>query len=358
MAKRNKKQARKKQNLKKRNMQRLARKNQGYSGDEGLSLAEAGVKDIYEVLLWSGRLADVPEFTEQIFDPGKCIEAFGRHSEAMGLGNADDLPTEEFEAKQADLMIATVEDVLTKKHQREILRRLKTVRNRYEAEGLTEFVARINILLSLVEFAKDQKVWGTIGLVSALVMRNVHNVMLATATAQDALAAEQDSGANYREIQAAMEDNPARQKLEQMVEENPALGDYYKQKLEDAWDMGMAAVEDGDLALMLFDPPDYEAVDGFLKLARVSEDSDELDQEKAPEFIDNVSALVNEKMNSAEFVERVKARLEAIITQETVPAEYLSFVVALRDAFDQPKWMKESAGFVLLRSLFADLRAG
>ncbi|MEM8857873.1 MAG: hypothetical protein AAGD96_06110 [Chloroflexota bacterium] len=275
----------------------------------------------------------------------------------MRLGNADDLPTEEFEAKQADLMIATVEDVLTKKHQKEIVRRLKTVKNRYEADGLVEFVARINILLSLVEFAKDQRVWGTVGLVSALVMRNVHNVMLATATAQDALAAEHQDGASYAEIQAAMEDSPARQKLEEMVESNPALGDYYRKKLEDAWDIGMAAVEYGDLSLMLFDPPDYEAVDGFLKLAQVSEESDELDQAKAPEFIDNVSRLVNKKMESAEFIGRVKERLEAIIAQESVPAKYLSFVVALRDAFDQPKWMEESAGFVMLRSLFADLMA-
>ena len=108
---------------------------------------------------------------------------------------------------------------------------------------------------------------------------------------------------------------------------------------------------------MLFDPADYEKVDGFLKLAQVSEDSDELDGDKAPQFIDSVSSLVNDKMDSGEFLGRVTSRLETIITQETVAGEYLSFVVALRDAFDQPKWVKESAGFVLLRSLFADLRA-
>ena len=98
--------------------------------------------------------------------------------------------------------------------------------------------------------------------------------------------------------------------------------------------------------------------DTFLDKARVSPDSDELDHEKAPAFIDSVSNLVNEKMNSAEFLQRATARLEAIVTQESVPADYLSFVLALRDAFDQPKWVEESAGFVMLRSLFADLRAG
>ena len=128
--------------------------------------------------------------------------------------------------------------------------------------------------------------------------------------------------------------------------------------VEDAWQDGMAAVEQGELSLMLFDPADYKAVDGFLEQSKVSPDSEELDHEKAPIFIDNVSNLVNEKMNSAEFLQRVKGRLEEIAVKELVPAEYLSFVLALRDAFDQPKWMEESAGFVMLRSLFADLRAG
>lgn len=358
MAKRNKKQQRKKINTKKRNLQRAARKNDQPSGDEGISLAEAGAKDIYEVLIWSGQLADVAEFADPIFNPGECIEAFGRHSEALGLGNAESLSKEELDIKQSDLMIATVEDVLTKKHQKEIVRRLKRTKKRFESEGLVQFVARIQILLSLVEFAKDSRVWGTIGLVSSLVMKNVQDVMLLTTTAQEAIDSQQLKGANYGELIESLENNPQRKKLEEMVENNPALGDYYKSKLEDAWSEGMAAVENGELALMLFDPADYEAVDGFLDAAKVTPDSDELDHEKAPIFIDNVSNLVNEKMNSPEFLQRVTGRLEAIITTESVPADYLSFVLALRDAFDQPKWVKESAGFVLLRSLFADLRAG
>ncbi len=355
MAKRNKKQQRKKQNTKKRNLQRVARRSSQQAGDEGLSLSEAGAKDIYEVLIWSGRLADVEEFVDPIFDPGECIEAFARNSETLGM--TAELTGREAEDKQADLMIRTVEDVLTKKHQKEIIRRLKKVKRRFVSEGLVQFVARVDIILSLVEFAKDQKVWGTIGLVSALVMRNVHNVMLATTTAQEAMASDNLQDASFAEIQEALANNPERQKLEQMVEDNPALGDYYRKKLEDAWQEGMAAVENGELSLMLFDPADYEAVDGFLKLAQVSEDSDELDQDKAPEFIDSVSSLVNDKMDSGEFLGRVTERLEKIIVDESVPAEHLSFVLALRDAFDQPKWVKESAGFVLLRSLFADLRA-
>ena len=357
MAKRNKKQARQKKNTKKRNLQRAARKSSSLTGDQGLSLAAAGVKDIYEVLFWSGQLADAPEFKDPIFDPGECIEAFGRQSEALGLGNAEDLPKAELEAKQADLMIAIVEDVLTKKHQKEIVRRLKRVLKRFKEEGQHQFAERVQILLSLVEFAKDQRVWGTVGLVTALVMNNVQSVMLMTATAQDALEAEQAGGASYPELIQTLEQNPQRKQLEEMVENNPALGDYYKRKLEDAWQEGMDAVEVGELSLMLFDEADYHAVDGFLKEAQVSPDSDELDKNKAPAFIDAVANLVNEKMESAEFLQRVIGRLEEIIGKETVPAMYLSFVFALRDAFDQPKWVEESASYVLLRSLLADLRA-
>ncbi|MFT5194318.1 MAG: hypothetical protein ACI9EW_001233 [Cellvibrionaceae bacterium] len=357
MAKRNKKQNRQKENIKKRNFQRIARKSDQPSGDKGLSLADAGVKDLYEILLWSSGLTGEAEFEAPIFNPGECIEAFGRQSEALGLGESENLSKEELDIKQSDLMIATVEEVLTKKHQKEIVRRLKKIKKRFEAEGLTQFVTRIQILLSLVEFTKDDRVWGTIGLVSSMVMKNVQDVMLLTTTAQDAMAADQIGGENYGELIESLEKSPQRQLLDEMVEKNPALGEYYKKKLEDAWQEGMMAVEQGELSLMLFDPADYEAVDTFLEQAKVSPDSDELDHEKAPIFIDNVSNLVNEKMNSAEFLQRAKNRLEEIAVKESVPAEYLSFVLAMRDAFDQPKWVEESAGFVMLRSLFADLRA-
>ena len=113
MAKRNKKQARQKKNIKKRNLQRAARKSDGLLGDQGLSLADAGVKDLYEVLLWSSKLTDEPEFEDSIFDPGECIEAFGRQSEALGLGDSENLSKEELDIKQSDLMIATVEEVFT-----------------------------------------------------------------------------------------------------------------------------------------------------------------------------------------------------------------------------------------------------
>ncbi|MFK7803466.1 MAG: hypothetical protein AB8G95_17655, partial [Anaerolineae bacterium] len=239
MAKRNKKQSRQKQNIKKRNLQRLARKSEQPSGDQGLSLADAGVKDLYEILIWSSGLADEPEFADPIFDPGECIEAFGRQSEALGLGESENLSKEELDIKQSDLMIATVEEVLTKKHQKEIIRRLKKIKKRFETDGLVEFVTRIQILLSLVEFTKDDRVWGTIGLVSSMVMKNVQEVMLLTTTAQEAMAADQIGGSNYGELIESLEESPQRQLLDEMVEKNPALGDYYKKKLEDAWQEGM-----------------------------------------------------------------------------------------------------------------------
>lgn len=356
MTKRNKKQARRKQTIKKRNLRRVARKSNPPAGDQGFSLAAAGAQDIHDVLMWSEELADAPEFKTLTFDPAECMEAFGRHSQALGLDAADDLPHDELEEKQADLMLAIIGDVLTPKHQKEIMRRLKRTHKRFEKEEAFESAQRVQILISLLDFAKDKRVFGTLGFVNVLVTRNLQAIMLLAATAED-IKSMSPEVSTYAEMSETIEQHPQRDQLVSMFENNPAMGQFFRQKVDHSWDAGMAALENGDLSLRLFDEADYEAINGFLDDVKGDADTDEMDEEKLSAFIEALTSLVKEKIKSADFLARVATRLEEIIAQESIPAEYMPFAFSLRSSLKMPEWIEESAEPVLVYALLADLRS-
>lgn len=358
MAKRNKKQQRKKGNLKKRNVararRRLKRDDAPYR-DEGLSLAQTGMQDMPAILRWSQVLANEPEFHDPIFDPEACMRAFSDESQALGLDQDETatLPEAELSEKQADLILGIVNRVLGKKEQREIVRRLKRLLKRFGDEGDTEKRARINLLISLTEFAKDERVWGAIGLVSALVMRQVEGIMTVISSGLNH-EVEADS---VDQLLESLKASPEMARMEQMVARNPGVLDFFTKKLDREWDRGMRALEDGRLRLWLFDEEDYTAINHFLTEAQVPDAADETyDQSGMAGFVDKVVGLVNGKMDSEPFRGRVTERLTTILDEESVDAQFLSFVLRLRFSMSNEAWLAESGNYVMMRSLFADIR--
>ena len=337
MAKRNKKKTRKKANLKKRNIarsMRRANRDQAPHRDEGLSLAQTGMQDMPSILRWSQALANEPEFRDPIFDAEACMRAFSDQSQRLGLDQDDTatLPQAELSEKQADLILGIVNQVLGKKEQRDIVRRLKQLLKRFGDEGDIEITARINLLISLTEFAKDERVWGAIGLVSALVMRQVEGIMTVISTGMNH---DMESG-SVDQMLERIKASPEMSRMEQMIERNPGVLDFFTKKLDREWDRGMRALEDGELKLWLFDEEDYVAINQFLAEAEVPDTEEEsYNVAGMAGFVDKVVALVGEKMESQSFRERVVERLTQILDEESVDSQFLSFVLRLRFSFNE-----------------------
>ena len=229
-------------------------------------LTGPNLNELMMTVLASEDMANEPELQEIIIDPILCTNTFVEVAEERGLDpdSMTELPEEEREDIQMQILEDTVRRLLTKELCQDILKGLNDLRLRMKGSGKREETARAAALQSFLSREEVQDSWAMIGLVQAIFHRSLTVGFEMHETSMDIIESDSDDEGDVSLAERLDQPNLVG-KTEALMKKVPGLRGYLRKKADTIWEEGMEALTAGDFHLGLFNE---EEIKGGLEIFR------------------------------------------------------------------------------------------
>lgn len=323
-----------------------------------------GTEQLFLLLADSADLAEEPEFEEVILPPIECAETFATVGMELGfepeaLAN---LPEEEREEKQLEILETTTQRLLTDELRQEIITALDMLRQRLKLAGQRAEAAKAAALQLFLSDRKTRDLWPMLGLPQEIVRRSLVvgiELMAATFEAEELDQLDQDESPETM-LQKLSQSNLG-QKISGLLQKTPGLSKFFEKQVDKAWDEGEQAIFWGDLDLELFTPEEIEAGLDFLQgvigpdPAAQEEPEREITQEKSHTLFAQLDAYLTQRF-TPERLEQLRKHLQMILYERNFPPEYTPFLMMLSQAMAHEDAVKNEKTF-LLKAFLGEMRA-
>lgn len=296
-------------------------------------------------LVASAELADEPELEGIIIEPFLCMNEFVRAGVAMGHDPSTflELPEEEREAVQFDMLAETIRRLLTDELRQDILDGLDKLRLRLRQSDSVKGVARVAVLQSFLSSEAESDIWASVGLVHAIFHRSISAGFELAEVSAEAFEAE-GSGRDPMSLAEKLGRSSVVGKTESLLKRVPGLGEYLSKQADTTWDEGRRAVFDGELYLGLFGEEELIVGQDLFRqsLGSALEEATSrgLDERETPaaDFQDFVSRVGDyiAGLFTPERLDELRARLDAVLRERAIEKRWLPFVFMLRGYIAEP----------------------
>jgi hypothetical protein len=289
-------------------------------------------------LVDSAELADEPEFEEILVEPLLCTATFVKVGEELGHDPDAllELPEEEREDVHIEMLVETIQQLLTDELRQEILDGLDKLRSRLKQAGRRKEAARAAVMQSFLSEMADSQMWALIGLVQSLFHRSVFvgfDMIEASAEVWEAEEWDEEPPILVERLaQSSLE-----RKAESLLNKVPGFSEYLSRQADTTWEEGVKAVFDGELYLGLFLEEELvagldlfrQSFGGALEEA-ISQELDEVEMsgEAAEDFLSRVDDHVAGLL-TPERLDQMRARLDVVLKERTFEYKWFPFVYLL-----------------------------
>jgi hypothetical protein len=271
----------------------------------------------------------------------------------------DELPAEEREDKEYEMLELTTHRVFTNELNQEVVKALDKLRLRLKKSGQQAEAAKAAAVQAILSNRKTRDLWPTVGLVQGIIWRSIgagFELMGASMEAEEAdgLDGEKRKSEIFYE------------KMVEAFDRVPGLSGFLGKQVEQVWEKGSDAIFEGELYLGLFTPEEIEAgLDIFESSWEddlVSSDEAPLQETesyertapKGPGLISRLDAYLTERF-TPERLEQLRTRLDTLIEEAKFPQEWLPFISMVQESMTNEDVLEQEKDF-LLQAFIGEMR--
>jgi hypothetical protein len=329
-------------------------------GQGNMAFPGAGMEGLMLSILASEDMADEPELKNIVFDPIRCVNTFAEVGEEMGYTpeTLADLSEDKHEEVQLQILETSIQRVLNKTLQQDILAGLKALRARWNKEGKPD-VARVSTLQSFLVHEGSLSTWAMTGLVQALFHRSMmigFELFEATADVLDS----SEAGADDAVLLEHLNQSTAAQKIGALLQEHPEIRDYMEDEADKVWEEGQEAVYAGLLHLGLFTEDELQnGLKIFAEMMGYDETTGEHKEispgaEEIRSLISRIHDYVTGLLTSQRFAE-MRDRLALVLKEKPFEQKWFSFVYLFAEDMKAEDAI-ETQTELLVRIFFGEMR--
>jgi hypothetical protein len=326
----------------------------------------AMMQEMMMTIMESTDLIEEPEFEELILDPVRCVEAFIESGQELGIepDELGELPEEELEDQQLDMLEMTTRRLLTPEVRRDIVERLDQLRLRLRrSAGNRQKVARVAALQSILSGAgKDvEEIWPAIGLVQALIQRGIEaGFTLFELTEEATREADLEEIEDAPSLFERLSQSNVVRKTEGILKKIPGLGKFLEKQTDKIWDEGLDAIFEGELHLELY--TEDELVRAMEIMRPYVPTVEAARSEKSEAFIERGKSLIFEIdayvtwLFTPERLEQLRKQLNKLLKERDFPEKYTAFVMMVAQRMADEEALEYEKPF-LVKCLIGEIRA-
>jgi hypothetical protein len=327
-----------------------------------------GVEQLMMTLLASEDLIEEPEFDELFIDPMRCVDTFIEVGEELGIEPEalGQLPDEEREDTQMDMLEMTTQRVLTDELRQDILDALSKLRQRLKRAGKREKAAQAAALQSFLGGGESGEIWPMIGLVQAIVRRSMAaGFELFEASMEVMEAGDLDEGETPRTLTEKLAQSSVALKANTLLQKVPGLSGFLEKQADSIWQEGVDAVFEGDLYLGIFTSEELEAglvILGATREGDIIQEADaqdpttiEITEEQGKALVLRIDDYLTELFSPAR-LDRLRNRLNAILDSSDYERRWVAFIMMLVEYMADEEAVENEKGF-LISAFFGEMRS-
>jgi hypothetical protein len=332
---------------------------------QGGSEAEQ-TQQLFWLLVDSAELADEPELEEILLPPLESAETFAMVGLELGIEpeDLDEMPEEDSDEKQLQMLEMTTRRLLTDEFREEIIAGLDQLRQRLRRAGQKAETAKAAALQSFLSDRKTRDLWPMLGLTQEIVRRSLEvGVELMAASLEVEDLEQMDENGSPQTLMDRLSQSGLGQKITGLLQKTPGLNKFLEKGVDKIWDEGLDAIFNGELDLGLYTLEEIEAGMIMLQTLAESDTADETDppleprlaEDKIMTFIGQLDAYLTERL-TPERIEQFRVRIETVLENDDYPYEYAAFVHMVADNMADPEAAEYEKPF-LLQAFIGELRA-
>jgi hypothetical protein len=321
-----------------------------------------GMEELLFSIVASEDLANEPELKSILINPVQCVNTYAEVGEEMGYTpqTLADLPEEDHEEVQMQILETSVQRVLTRALQQEIRAGLKALRARWQKEGKPEAAARVAALQSFLDEEKGNSAWAMLGVVQAIFHRSMmigFELFEATAATFDTDGTTEESTSLYERLSQP----DATQKIAALLQEHPEVRDFMEGEADRTWDEGQEAIYSGELDLGLFTEEELrEGLELLAELLGYDETTGKLTKgispasKEARNVVSRVEDYVADRLTPQRLVQ-MQERLALVLKEKTLEQKWFPFILLLAEDMKTEDAIENQRG-LLVRTFFGEMR--
>jgi hypothetical protein len=327
-----------------------------------------GVEQLMMTLLASEDLIEEPEFDEIFIDPMRCVDTFIEVGQELGIEPEalGQLPEEELEDTQMNLLEMTTERVLTDELRQDILDALSVLRQRLKRAGEREKAAQAATLQSFLGQGESDELWPTIGLVQAIVRRSMAaGFELFEASMEVMEAGDLDEGETPRTLTEKLAQSSVAQKANTLLQKVPGLSGFLEKQADSIWQEGIDAIFEGDLYLGVFTSEEIEAglvILGATREGDITQEADaqdpttiEITEEQGKALVSQIDDYLTELFTPVR-LDQLRNRLNTILDSSDYETRWVAFIMMLVEYMADEEAVEHEKGFII-SAFFGEMRA-
>jgi len=327
-----------------------------------------GVEGLMMALLASEGLIEEPEFDEIFIDPMRCVDTFVEAGEELGIDPQalSQLPEEEREGTQMNMLEMTTQRLLTDELRQDILDALSDLRQRLKRAGKREKVAQAAVVQSFLGESESSETWPMIGLVQAIVQRSLAaGFELYEASMEVLEAGDLDESDTPLTLSERLAKSSTAQKANTLLQKVPGLGRFLEKQADDIWKEGVDAVYEGDLYLGLFTSEELEVGFDIFLTTREAEVAQEaaaqkptesaITEEQGKDLITRVDDYLTELFTPVR-LDQLRTRLNFILDSSDYERRWMAFIMMLVEYMADEEAVENEKPF-LIHAFFGEMRA-
>jgi hypothetical protein len=306
-------------------------------------------------------LASEPELESIIINPVQCVNTFAEVGEEMGYTpeTLADLPEDEHEEVQMQILETSVQRVLTQALQQEILAGLKALRAHWKEEGKPEAAARAAAVQSFLVQDKSLSTWAMLGVVQAIFHRSMmigFELFEATAETFDTSGSDEESTSLYERLSQPN----ATQKIAALLQEHPEVRNFMEGEADKVWEEGQEAIFSGELGLGLFTEEELQGgLELFKQMLGYDEATGEHEEispspEEVAAFVSRIDEYVVDRLTPQRLVQ-MQERLALVLKEKAVEGKWSPFIILLAEDMKAEDAIENQRG-LLVRMFFGEMR--
>jgi len=327
---------------------------------------ESGVEEmVFRMLVVSADLLEEPEFEGVFVSPMECALTLPEVGEELGIDPAAmmALPTEEREEAHLSLLEGTMQRLLSDELKEDILNGLNDLRLRMKHAGKAQEAARAATLHSFLSLGAGSESWFMVGLVRAIFQRSLEAGFNLLEVSTEVMEPEETAGRVSSLLRRLRRARPSK-KADRLLEKIPGLTGYLQKQADSVWDEGLQAIYSGELYLELFSAEELQAGSEIVSAgfgyaaehappeARRAADLTPKDRKRILQDLDSyLTGLFGPRR-----LDRLRARLDALIDEGAVPRRWAAFVLLLTQRMGDEEAVRYEKRF-LVQALLGEIRA-
>ncbi len=332
-----------------------------FPGDPS-SWENTGEEVLLEALAFSGEMANEPEFKDITVDPLLCVETFTTITEELGVEpNVFDGSSEEHQDLLISILARMVQHLLTEELRHDIIHGLEQARSRWRRSRDRKNAATAAVVQSFLQSDPDGDTWSIVGLVQAIIHRNLIVGFELIQTTTEMLEIDASDG-EITDVLEKMDQPHLKQKISALLDKIPRLNQFLENQVDNAWEEGINALFMGDLYLGLYSPEEIDQAAEILQpIFRAIVDKGETVQDD-PEFKKQAKAVFSQLDNyltslfTPERQDRLRSKLTDLTKDEAYQGQWLPFLLIVQRVMSAEDAIENEKPF-LTRALLGEIRA-